>query len=175
MQLPYGVRIIRENTAMSYEASNTFRGTLLGTAFLIAATAVAAIPALADDASKSADATYAEIEKTLGGLPTFIKLFPKAGVAGAWAETRDLELSDKTALPPKTKALISLAVSAQIPCQYCVWLDTKTAKENGASGEEIAEAVAMAGLTRQWSTFFNGMQIDFDQFKKEFGGEMASK
>jgi AhpD family alkylhydroperoxidase len=160
---------------MSYKASHTFRGTLMGTALLLTTLVGSAVLARADDAAKSADATYAEIQKAMGGVPTFIKLFPKAGIAGAWAETRDLELSDKTALPPKTKALISLAVAAQIPCEYCVWLDTKTAKENGATQEEIAEAVAMAGLTRHWSTFFNGMQIDFDQFKKEFGGEMASK
>ncbi|HVX79796.1 MAG TPA: carboxymuconolactone decarboxylase family protein [Devosiaceae bacterium] len=134
-------------------------------------------PALADDAMKpmspemSAQQTYKEIESSLGGVPTFIKLFPKGAVAGAWAEERDLELSDKTALTPKVKALISLAVAAQIPCQYCIWSDTEDAKRFGASQEEIAEAVAMAGLTRHWSTFFNGMQLDFEQFKKELGGQ----
>ena len=133
--------------------------------------------ARADDATKPMDAeasaqqTYKEIESMLGGVPTFVKLFPKSAVAGAWAEQRDLELSDKTALSPKEKALISLAVAAQIPCQYCVWADTESAKRFGATQEEIAEAVAMAGLTRHWSTFFNGMQLDFDQFKKEMGGE----
>ena len=110
----------------------------------------------------------------MGGVPTFIKLYPKGAVAGAWAQERDLELSDKTALSPKVKALISLAVAAQIPCQYCIRLDTKTATENGATEEEISEAVAMAGLTRQWSTFFNGMQIDFGTFKKEMGGAASA-
>jgi len=122
-------------------------------------------------AGASAEDTYKEIESTLGGVPTFVKLFPKGAVAGAWAEERDLELSDKTALSPKEKALISLAVAAQIPCQYCIWSDTEDAKRFGATQEEIAEAVAMAGLTRHWSTFFNGMQIDFGQFKKEMSGE----
>ena len=64
------------------------------------------------DADASAAQTYKEIESTLGGVPTFVKLFPKGAVAGAWAEERDLELSDKTALSPKVKALISLAVAA---------------------------------------------------------------
>ena len=41
----------------------------------------------------------------------------------------------------------------------------------GATEEEIQEAVAMAALPRHWSTIFNGMQVDFDQFKKEMGGE----
>ena len=29
----------------------------------------------------------------------------------------------------------------------------------------------MAALTRHWSTFLNGMAVDFDQYKAEFGGE----
>ena len=123
------------------------------------------------DPDAAADAAYAEIEATFGKVPEFVKLFPKAAVAGAWAEVRDLEFSDKTALSPKEKSLISLAVSAQIPCHYCVWEDTKSARDAGASDEEIAEAVAMAAVTRHWSTFFNGMALDFDQFKADLGGE----
>jgi AhpD family alkylhydroperoxidase len=122
-------------------------------------------------AGSSADATYAEVQSMLGGVPSFVKLFPKGAVAGAWAEERDLELSDHTALSPKVKALIGHAVAAQIPCQYCIWSDTKSAKAFGASSDEIAEAVAMSALTRHWSTFFNGMQIDFEQFKQEMGGD----
>ena len=91
----------------------------------------------------------------------------KAFIAGAWALTRDLEFSETTALAPKTKALISLAVAAQIPCQYCIWADTNGAKAAGATDEEIAEAVGMAAHTRHWSTIFNGLQIDFEQFKAE--------
>jgi hypothetical protein len=33
----------------------------------------------------------------------------------------------------------------------------------------------MSALTRHWSTVLNGMQIDFDTFKKEMGGESAAK
>ena len=71
----------------------------------------------------------------------------------------------------KEKALISLGVSAQIPCAYCVWEDTKSARDAGASDEEIGEAVAVSAVTRHWSTFFNGMALDFDQFKADLGGE----
>jgi AhpD family alkylhydroperoxidase len=157
---------------MKYTASHGLRSTLLATALFLITTGLAPI-ARADDTTKSAEATYADIQKTMGSVPTFVKLFPKAGIAGAWAEERDLEMSDKTALDPKTKALISLAVAAQIPCKYCIWLDTKTAKEHGATQEEITEAVAMSALTRHWSTFFDGMQLNFDDFKKEFGGDTA--
>jgi AhpD family alkylhydroperoxidase len=128
---------------------------------------LATAPARADDY----DATIKDIQSTMGGVPSFVKQFPKAGLPGAWAEVKAIELSDKTALPPKVKSLIALAVAAQIPCTYCVWSDTRDAKRAGATDEEIQEAVAMAALTRHWSTMFNGMQVDFDTFKKEMGGE----
>ncbi|RVC73213.1 carboxymuconolactone decarboxylase family protein [Mesorhizobium sp. M4A.F.Ca.ET.022.05.2.1] len=128
---------------------------------------LASAPAQADDY----DAAIKDIQSTMGGVPSFVKQFPKAGLPGAWAEVKAIELSDKTALPPKVKSLISLAVAAQIPCNYCIWSDTQVAKRAGATDEEIQEAVAMAAITRHWSTIFNGMQVDFEQFKKEMGGE----
>ncbi|MDX8517245.1 carboxymuconolactone decarboxylase family protein [Mesorhizobium dulcispinae] len=131
------------------------------------ATMLSAAPASADDY----DAAIKDIQSTMGGVPGFVKQFPKAGLPGAWAEVKAIELSDKTALSPKVKSLISLAVAAQIPCNYCVWSDTENAKRAGATDEEIQEAVAMAALTRRWSTVFNGMQVDFAQFKKDMGGE----
>jgi AhpD family alkylhydroperoxidase len=127
-------------------------------------------PAYSDDMKPSAEATYAEIQQAFGGVPTFVKKYPKAGVAGAWMLTRDLELNDKTALPAKTKALIGIAVGAQIPCEYCVYADTLAAKRAGATDEEIAEAVGMSALTRHWSTVFHGLQIDLAEFRKEMGG-----
>lgn len=128
-------------------------------------------PVLADGLHPTPDDVLNDVRTTLGGVPGFVSALPKAGLAGAWIEERDLELSADTALDGKTKALISLAVAAQIPCQYCIWSDTKAARQFGASDEEIGEAVAMAGLTRNWSTLFNGLQIDFEQFKKDMGGQ----
>jgi AhpD family alkylhydroperoxidase len=145
--------------------------TCLRSASLLAAagmlTAMVASTANADDY----DATLKDIQATMGGVPSFVKQFPKSGLPGAWAEVKAIELSDKTALPPKVKSLISLAVAAQIPCNYCIWSDTQDAKRAGATDEEIQEAVAMAALTRHWSTVFNGMQVDFETFKKEMGGQ----
>ena len=144
---------------------------------LLAASALAlglfayAAPAPAADAS----ATYQDIEKTLGMVPGFFKVFPQSGIAGAWDEFKTVQLNPNTALDGKTKQLIGLAVAAQIPCQYCIWADTNDARQAGASDEEIGEAVAMAGLTRNWSTLFNGLQVDFDQFKKDLGGGQAAK
>jgi AhpD family alkylhydroperoxidase len=121
--------------------------------------------ALAQD--MSAQATYADIEKTLGTVPSFFKMFPEAGIAGAWAEFKSVQLNPKTKLDGKTKELIGLAISAQIPCQYCIYFHTQAAKANGAGDEEIGEAVAMSAIVRHWSTVLNGMQVDLSGFKRE--------
>lgn len=138
---------------------------------LMAAWIAIPLQTVAEDVPVSAKQAYEQIEQAFGGVPTFVQKFPKAGIAGAWAEIRDLELSDRTALPVKTKALISLAAAAQIPCEYCIHADTLTARNAGATDEEIAEAVGMAALTRHWSTVFHGLQIDLATFKKEIAGE----
>lgn len=145
---------------------------------LIAAAATAAaifatVPVIM--AGETAQQTYEEIEKAFGFVPGFMKAYPEHGIAAAWALTRDLELSEDTALSPKVKSLINIAVGAQIPCRYCVFADTEAARAAGATEEEIKEAVAQAGLTRHWSTILNGLQIDFDAFKAEFGGEAGSE
>jgi AhpD family alkylhydroperoxidase len=122
-------------------------------------------PAAAQDAQ--ARGVYRDIEQTLGSLPGFFKQMPETAVAGAWAEMKAFQLNPKTELNGKTKELIGLAVAAQIPCQYCIYFHTAAAKANGATDEEIKEAVAMAGVVRHWSTVLNGMQVDLAGFKRD--------
>jgi AhpD family alkylhydroperoxidase len=122
-------------------------------------------PALADDPRQ---ATLDDIKATFGGVPTFVGAIATPALAGIWAEEKSLELGN-TALDAKTKALISLAVAAQIPCSYCIYSDTLDARHAGATDDEIAEAVAMTGLTRNISTILNGMQVDLAQYKTEMG------
>lgn len=74
------------------------------------------------------------------------------------------------ALDAKTRELVSLGVAAQIPCPYCVYAHTASARAEGASEAEIREAVAAAAMTRHWSTVLNGAQYDLDAFKSEFDG-----
>lgn len=108
-----------------------------------------------------------EVNSMLGFTPDFIAKFPDSGRAGAWRQMRDLQLSAKTALSGKTKELIGLAVAAQVPCRYCVVAHTEFAKLNGATDLEIREAVAMAALTRNFSTLLNGLQVDEGQFRRD--------
>jgi AhpD family alkylhydroperoxidase len=133
----------------------------------VLSTAAAAIVTSAPAQDASAQATYRDIEQTLGSVPSFFKVFPEAGIAGAWAEFKSVQLNPKTALNGKTKELIGLAVAAQVPCQYCIYFHTAAAKLNGATDAEIREAVAMASITRHWSTVLNGMQVDLNGFKRE--------
>ena len=121
-------------------------------------------------AQDTREAVNAEITAMFGAVPTFMDQVADAAVVALWRQTRSLNFSDDTALDPKTKALVSLAVGAQIPCQYCVWMDTHAARKLGATDQEIAEAVAIAGLTRGMSTTFYGLQVDFDLLKSELGG-----
>lgn len=144
----------------------------------IAIAAVAAIAfvgisgmASAQDANAEAEAAYKDIQAAYGFVPGFVKAYPKQAIAGAWQMSKALAASPENKLEPKVKSLINLAVAAQIPCRYCIWIETKMAKNAGATDAEVSEAVAQAAYVRHWSTVLNGMQIDFNTYKKEFGGE----
>ncbi|MCR8827865.1 carboxymuconolactone decarboxylase family protein [Pseudosulfitobacter koreensis] len=138
--------------------------------YLMAAVVAVAAFSAPVSAQETAAETYSEIKEAFGFVPTFMQEYPEHGIRGAWIMTRDMEFSDKTELSPKVKALINIAVGAQIPCQYCVFADTEAARAAGATEGEIKEAVGQAALTRHWSTILNGLQIDFDQFREEMGG-----
>jgi AhpD family alkylhydroperoxidase len=92
---------------------------------------------------------------------------PGEGIAAAWDELKTVQLNPATALSTKTKELIGLAVAAQVPCRYCVYFHTNVAKLGGANDAEVKDAIAMAAITRHWSTVLNGSLIDEAQFRKE--------
>jgi AhpD family alkylhydroperoxidase len=108
-----------------------------------------------------------EFEATFGFVPTFALTTTPIGLRLWWSGVRDFQLSDKTALDAKTKELIGLGVSAQIPCHYCLLFHTEAARLNGASEAEIQEAIFMASLTRQGSTILNGAQLDEATFDRD--------
>src|SRR4051812_34672324 len=79
-------------------------------------------------AERESEATYKDIQQTLGFVPGFFKAFPEHGIAGAWEEMKGVQMNPRSALPGKTKELIGLAVAAQIPCRYCIYFHTNVAK-----------------------------------------------
>jgi AhpD family alkylhydroperoxidase len=137
------------------------------TKLLVSAMVVLGLGQAARAAESPAAAAKADIQKTFGFVPQFMLKMPEGMLPGAWEELKTLQLNPRTALPGRTKELIGLAVAAQIPCRYCIVAHTDFAKLNGATDAEIGEAVAMAAITRHWSTYLNGIQTDEAKFRGE--------
>jgi AhpD family alkylhydroperoxidase len=109
----------------------------------------------------------ADIGRTLGFVPRFFLEFPPQVLPGTWDEMKTLQLNPRTALPGKVKELIGLGVAAQVPCKYCIVAHTEFGRLNGATDAEIGEAVAMAAITRHWSTYLNGTIADETRFRAD--------
>ncbi|MBI1947486.1 MAG: carboxymuconolactone decarboxylase family protein [Deltaproteobacteria bacterium] len=136
--------------------------------------AAAGKPAPAAVAIVDAASAREDIKRTFGFVPTFFATFPDSGIAGGWREMKSVQLSSTTAIPPKYKELIGLAVAAQIPCQYCVNFHTTVLTQlAGASNAEVQEAIVMASIVRHWSTVLNGMQMDRAAFNAEVDRAMS--
>ena len=125
------------------------------------------MPIFAQEKNESAEAALAEMKKMFGGVPSTFQVYPKSAIAAGWALMKSTDLNENTALSMKTRELIGLAVAAQIPCPYCIYYHTAAAKAQGATDEEIREAVHVSSLVRHWSTVLQGNQYDFEAFKAE--------
>jgi AhpD family alkylhydroperoxidase len=89
-------------------------------------------------------------------------------------EAEGVLVGGEAKLDAKTRELIALAVAAQIPCAYCVYVHDKKARAEGASEAEVREAVATSAHVRHWSTVLNGMAYDYDAFKIEVDATPSS-
>jgi AhpD family alkylhydroperoxidase len=132
---------------------------------LAACLTIAAVPqgAFAGDA----DAAYEDIGETYGAIPGFFRLFPRDDVADAWDAFVTLQLNPSIAMDPKMRELIGVAVATQGPCRSCVYFHAAAALANGASQEEIREAVGVGAATRRLNAAFSYAGADFDTFKHE--------
>lgn len=106
------------------------------------------------------------IEEMFGFVPRFYGALPDAGLSGAWKLHESFELAE-TKLSGMEKELIGLAVASHIKCRYCVYFHTRAAELNGASEQQIREAIAMGGLTVLFSNSVTGTRTDFDEFKHD--------
>jgi AhpD family alkylhydroperoxidase len=109
---------------------------------------------------------YKEIEETLGVVPGFLKKLPDSTLELEWGLMKQSEMVPG-AIPNKYRELIGIAVAAATRCKYCTLFHTEMAKLNGATDAEIEDAVHFAKETMGWSTYINGLQIEYDEFKKE--------
>lgn len=107
-----------------------------------------------------------EIEQSFGFVPSFFKLLPDEYLGSEWDLQKRITL-EETHIPNKYKELMGLAVAAVTRCKYCTYYHTVAAKLFGAMDEEIEEAMHYTKQVIGWSSYINGMQMDYDNFKKE--------
>jgi len=109
---------------------------------------------------------YKEIEGIFGLIPSFFKMVPDSSLELEWQLFKRVQF-DEGPIPNKYRELIRVAISAITHCRYCSFYHTELAKLNGATDKEIEDAVHYAKSSAGWSTYLNGLQVDFDTFRKE--------
>jgi AhpD family alkylhydroperoxidase len=109
---------------------------------------------------------YKEIKETLGLVPTMFKSIPDSSLELEWKLFKQVQL-EESPIPNKYRELIGLAIAGVTKCRYCAFYHTEVAKLFGATDEEIENALQYAKTSAGWSTYINGMQLDFEKFKDE--------
>lgn len=109
---------------------------------------------------------YKDIEKMFGLVPAFFKDVPDSSLELEWQLFKRVQF-DQGPIPNKYRELIGLAITAITKCQYCLFYHTQLAKLNGATDEEIEDAVHYAKSSIGWSAYLTGKLTDLDQFKAD--------
>jgi len=109
---------------------------------------------------------YNQITEMFGVVPSMFKELPDSTLELEWQLMKKSQF-DEGAIPNKYRELIGVAIAAITKCKYCSFFHTEIAKLNGATDEEIEDAVHYAKSSAGWSTYINGLQLDFEQFKSE--------
>lgn len=77
-----------------------------------------------------------------------------------WEEVK--QVMGPGALDPMMKELIYIAVSATNGCEYCTVTHTASARNKGATEEQIHEALAVAALANKTNRLANGYRVPVD-------------
>jgi AhpD family alkylhydroperoxidase len=109
---------------------------------------------------------YREMEEAFGLVPSMFKTIPDSSLELEWVLFKRIQM-DEAPISNKNRELIGIAISAATKCRYCSFFHTEMAKVHGATDEEIENAVHYAKSNAGWSAYLNGMQVDFEEFKKE--------
>ena len=109
------------------------------------------------------DEVYREIEQMMGLVPTMFKALPDSSIEEEWQLFKKVQV-EETAIPNKYRELIGVAVAAIMKCRYCSYYHTEIAKLYGATDAEIEDAIHFAKSSAGWSTYINGLQMDFELF-----------
>lgn len=114
----------------------------------------------------SREQIYGEIREMFGEVPTFLQRVPDSSLELEWELFKQVQFAPGP-IPNKYRELIGVAVAAVRGCPYCAYFHTEAAKLNGATQEELEDAVHFAKSSVGWSTYLHGLQIDLEEFKRE--------
>ena len=120
----------------------------------------------AGGAIMSREEIYKEIEQMFGLVPSMFKAVPDSSLELEWKLFKRVQF-DEGPIPNKYRELIGVAISAVSKCRYCALYHTEVARLYGATDAEIEDAVHYAKSSAGWSTYINGIQLDYDQFQEE--------
>ena len=109
---------------------------------------------------------YREIEEMFGLVPSMFKVVPDSSLELEWRLFKRVQF-DEGPIPNKYRELIGVAIAAATKCRYCALYHSEVAKLNGATENEIEDAIHYAKSSAGWSTYINGLQLDYDEFKDE--------
>lgn len=112
--------------------------------------------------------TREEIEGALGFVPGYFDVLNEQDLVNEWPNFRRYAL-EETAIPPKYRELIGLAVAANLKCPYCQSFHTEAAKMHGATAEELAEISFLASWTARYSALIHAQNYDMETFDQELG------
>lgn len=107
-----------------------------------------------------------EMKEMFGRVISFVDEIPDEFIDSEWDLIKRVQFGE-TLIPNKYKELIGLAVAAVTRCRYCTLFHTEAAKLFGATEAEVEEAVHYTKLVSGWSTYINGLQVDYEEFASE--------
>ncbi len=116
--------------------------------------------------ARTREQVYQDIEAMFGLVPSMFKVVPDSSLELEWQLFKRVQF-DEGPIPNKYRELIGVAISAATKCRYCTVFHTEVARLNGATDAEIEDAVHYAKSSVGWSTYINGLQLDYEQFKAE--------
>ena len=109
---------------------------------------------------------HREMKEMFGEVIGFVDLIPDQFIDSEWDLIKRVQFGE-TLIPNKYKELIGLAVAAATRCRYCALFHTEAARLFGATDDEVEEVMHYTKLVIGWSTYINGMQVDYQEFKSQ--------
>jgi AhpD family alkylhydroperoxidase len=123
-------------------------------------------PAAREVVEMTREEVYKDIKEMFGLVPSFFHKVPDSTLELEWQLMKRVQF-DEGPIPNKYRELIGIAISGVTKCHYCALFHTEIAKLFGATDAEIEDALHYAKSSVGWSAYINGLQIDYDTFKKE--------